>query len=53
MNVEKLRHSARGGKWHSRTIKYMLENPLYKRIAHYKGSKVKNKELALIQEIIY
>ncbi len=40
--------TARGGKWHGRTIKYMLENPLYKRIVHYKDNKVKNKELALI-----
>ena len=40
--------TARGGKWHGRTIKYMLENPLYKGTAHYKDNKVKNKELALI-----
>ncbi len=40
--------TARGGKWHGRTIKYMLENPLYKGTAHYKNNKVKNKELALV-----
>ena len=40
--------TARGGKWHGRTIKYMLENPLYKGTAHYKDNKVKNKELALV-----
>ena len=32
----------------SRTIKYMLENSLYKGTAHYKDNKVKNKELALV-----
>jgi len=26
----------------------MLENPLYKGIAHYKENKVKNKELAVV-----
>ena len=31
-----------------RTIKYILENPLYKGIAHYKDNKVKNIDLALI-----
>ena len=40
--------TARGGKWHGRTIKYMLENPLYRGIVCYKDNKVKNKELALI-----
>jgi len=40
--------TARGGKWHGRTVKYMLENPLYKGTAHYKDNKVKNKELALV-----
>ena len=48
MNIEKLCHSARGSKWHGRTIEYMLENTLYKGIAHYKENKVKNKELALV-----
>jgi len=35
------------GKWHGRTIKYILENPIYKGIAHYKEIKVKNIDLAL------
>jgi hypothetical protein len=48
MNIEKLCHSARGSKWHGRTIEYMLENPLYKGTVHYKDNKVRNKELALI-----
>jgi len=39
--------TTRGDKWHGRTIKYILENPLYKRIAHYKENNVKNKDLAL------
>jgi anion-transporting ArsA/GET3 family ATPase len=26
--------TARGGKWHGRTVKYMLENPLYKGTTH-------------------
>ena len=41
---EKNMPTARGGKWYGRTIKYMLENPLYRRIAHYKGIKCKNKK---------
>lgn len=48
MKIEKLCHSARGSKWHGRTIKYMLENSLYKSIAHYKDNKAKNIDLALI-----
>ena len=40
--------TTRGGKWYAGTIKYILENPLYKGTAHYKDNKVKNKELALI-----
>ena len=34
--------TARGGVWRGRTIKYILENPLYK------GSKIKNRELVII-----
>ncbi|RXG65097.1 hypothetical protein ES695_09450 [Candidatus Atribacteria bacterium 1244-E10-H5-B2] len=30
MNIEKLYSASIGGKWHGRTIKYILENPLYK-----------------------
>jgi hypothetical protein len=40
--------TTRGGKWYAGTIKYILENPLYKWIAYYKENKVKNKELTLI-----
>ena len=36
------------GKWHGRTVKYILENPIYKGIAHYKEIKVKNIDLALL-----
>ncbi len=44
---EKGAPTARGGKWYAGTIKYILENPLYKGIAHYKENNVKNKDLAL------
>jgi hypothetical protein len=40
--------TAGGGKWYAGTIRYILENPLYKGIAHYKENEVKNKELTLI-----
>ena len=42
--------TARGGVWRGRTIKYILENPLYKGMTHYKGSKIKNRELVIIQK---
>lgn len=45
---EKDMPTARGGKWYAGTIKYILENPLYKGIAHYKENNVKNKDLALV-----
>lgn len=32
--------TTRGGKRHGRTIKYILENPLYKGIAHYSNNKL-------------
>ena len=47
MNIEKLYSTARRGKWHGRIIKYILENPLYKGIAHYKENHIKSKDLAL------
>ena len=31
--------TAMGGKWYAGTIKYILENPLYKGIAHYNNNK--------------
>jgi len=39
--------SSGGGKWYGRTVKYILENPIYKGIAHYKEIKVKNMDLVL------
>ena len=36
------------GEWHGRTVKYILENPLYKGVAHYKKIEVKNIDLALL-----
>lgn len=45
---EKSVPTARGGKWHGRTIKYILENPIYKGSVRYKDNKVKNKELVLV-----
>ena len=45
---EKSVPTTRGGKWYDGTIKYILENPLYKGIAHYKENKIKNKDLALV-----
>ncbi len=36
-----------GGKLYTGNIKYILENPLYKGIAHYKENNVENKDLAL------
>ncbi len=35
-------------KWHARTIKYILENPIYRGTLHYKDNKSKNERLALI-----
>ena len=40
--------TARGSKWHFRTIKYILENFLHKGMTHYKENNVKNKDLALV-----
>ena len=37
----------RGGKWYAGTIKYILENPLCKGIAHYKENHIKSKDLTL------
>jgi len=45
---EKGAPTAKGSKWYGGTIKYILENPLYKGIAHYKENNVKNKDLALL-----
>ena len=48
VSIVKFYSTERGGKWHVGTIKYMLENSLYKGIAHYKNNIFKNKELALV-----
>ena len=40
--------TARGGKWYAGTIKYILENPLYKGMVHYKDNNIKNRDLALV-----
>jgi len=39
--------TSRGDKGYAGAIKYILENPLYKGIAHYKENNVENKDLAL------
>ena len=40
--------TARGGKWYAGTIKYILENPLYKGMVCYKENKMENKELVIV-----
>jgi len=40
--------TARGGKWHAGTIKYILTNPLYKGNMLYSGIEVKRADLALL-----
>jgi site-specific DNA recombinase len=40
--------TARGGKWYAGTIKYMLENSIYKGFLEYKGIKVKRTDLTVI-----
>ena len=39
--------TARGGKWHAGTIKYILANPLYKGVMKYSGVEVKRADLAI------
>jgi len=40
--------TARGGKWHAGTIKYILANPLYKGNMIYSGIEAKRADLALL-----
>lgn len=40
--------SRANSRWHARTVKYILENPIYRGTLHYKGNKSKNESLALI-----
>lgn len=40
--------TVRGGKWYASTVKYILENPLYKGLVEYKNVNATRKELALI-----
>lgn len=47
LNEKEIPTSGGKGRWHGRTVKYILENPIYKGIAHYKEIEVKNKDLAL------
>ena len=47
LNEKGIPTSGGKGRWYGRTVKYILENPIYKGIAHYKEIEVKNKDLAL------
>ncbi len=40
--------TARGGEWHAGTIKYILNNPIYKGVMIYSGVKAKRDDLALL-----
>lgn len=40
--------TARGGKWYAGTVKYILENPLYKGTMEYSNVEVKRPELSLV-----
>jgi len=44
--------TTRGCNWYAETIKYILENPLYKGIAHYKENNVKNKDFNTLKAIL-
>lgn len=40
--------TARGGKWHAGTVKYVLDNPIYQGIVSYSGVQTCKSELSLI-----
>jgi hypothetical protein len=40
--------TSRGKNWHASTVKYILENPIYKGKLQYKGIKFISKDLAII-----
>ena len=40
--------TARGGKWHAGTVKYILANPLYRGIMEYSGIEAKRGDLAIL-----
>lgn len=40
--------TARGGQYHASTVKYILDNPIYKGQLEYKGEKAQRKDLALV-----
>ncbi|MBA7515455.1 hypothetical protein ES705_07495 [subsurface metagenome] len=48
LNERGIPTSSGKGRWYGRTVKYILENPLYKGVAHYKEIEVKNIDLALL-----
>jgi len=40
--------TARGGRWHAGTIRYILQNPIYKGVMAYSGIKADRADLALL-----
>ena len=40
--------TARGGKWHAGTVKYILDNPIYGGIVAYSGTRLEKASLAVI-----
>ncbi|GAI67700.1 unnamed protein product, partial [marine sediment metagenome] len=48
LNERGIPTSSGKGRWYGRTVKYILENPIYRGTLHYKGNKSKNESLALL-----